>query len=143
MRAIRRSRRWAASAAERGAGELRSVAHVRVLEAIDAAVSAEGTAAIANVAVQLGLDRSNASRMLADAVAAGLVKKTVSPGDARRTELQLTPQGQSLLAAARSWQEEAFAALVADWPRADARRFARYLVRLASQPLELRDTGEQ
>ena len=114
-----------------------------VLEAIDAAASAEGPAAIAKVAVQLGLDRSNASRMLADAVAAGLVKKTVSPADARCTELQLTPQGQSVLAAARAWQEEAFAALVADWPRADARRFARYLVRLASQPLELRDTGEQ
>ncbi len=108
-----------------------------VLEAIDAAAAAEGTAAIAKVAVELGLDRSNASRMLADAVAAGLVNKTVSPGDARRTELELTAKGHSLLAAARAWQEDAFATLVADWPRADARRFARYLVRLASQPLEL------
>jgi DNA-binding MarR family transcriptional regulator len=135
------SRRWAAEAAKDGTGHVDRVSHVLVLEAIDAA-SIEGTAAIGDVAVQLGLDRSNASRMLADAVSAGLLQKTVSPDDARRTELEITATGQSLLAAAREWQEEAFARLVADWPTADAHRFAKYLVRLASQPLEIPDVGD-
>ncbi|HWF73011.1 MAG TPA: MarR family transcriptional regulator [Solirubrobacteraceae bacterium] len=57
-----------------------------MLEAIDAAAT-DGTAAIADVARELGLDRSNASRTLADAVAAELVEKRVSAEDARRTEL--------------------------------------------------------
>lgn len=82
--------------------------------------------------MELGLDRSNASRMIAAAVAAGLVTRTVSAQDARRTELDLTPAGEDLLAAARAWQEETFARMVADWPARDARRFATYLVRLAA-----------
>jgi DNA-binding MarR family transcriptional regulator len=129
------SRRWAADAARDGAGDPAHVGHVLVLEAIDAALAA-GTGAIGEVARQLGLDRSNASRMLADAVAAGLVTKTVSPADARRTELGITAAGADLLAAARAWQDLAFARLVADWPAADARRLAGYLRRLAGQPPE-------
>lgn len=130
------SRRWTAGAARYGTGDSGHVGRVLVLEAIDAASAGAGAAAIADVARELGLDRSNASRMLADAVAAGLVRKTISAQDSRRTELALTPAGQTLLDAARAWQRETFARLVADWPPADARRFAGYLVRLASQPLE-------
>jgi DNA-binding MarR family transcriptional regulator len=126
------SRRWAADAARDGAGDAAHVGHVLVLEAIDAALAA-GSGAIGEVARQLGLDRSNASRMLAEAVAAGLVMKTASPEDARRTELGITPAGAALLAAARAWQDQAFARLVAGWPAADARRLAGYLRRLAAQ----------
>ncbi len=80
---------------------------------------AEGSAAIGDVAVELGLDRSNASRMLAAAVAAGLVIKTVSTEDARRCEHRATDSGRALLKAARAWQQETFAHLVADWPAQD------------------------
>ena len=135
------SRRWAADAARDGAGDAAHVGHVLVLEAIDAA-AAKGSAAIGDVALELGLDRSNASRMLADAVASGLVTKAVSPEDARRTELGVTADGHSMLAAARAWQEEVFAQLVAGWPAADARRFATYLKRLASQSLRTPDHGD-
>jgi DNA-binding MarR family transcriptional regulator len=48
---------------------------------------------IAGVAVELSLDRSDASRMLSAAVAAGLVVKSVASDDARRTELTLTEAG--------------------------------------------------
>ena len=129
------SRRWAADAARAGAGDAAHVGHVLILEAIDAARAA-GSGAIGEVARQLGLDRSNASRMLAEAVAAGLVTKTASAEDARRTELGITPAGHELLAAARAWQDEAFARLVAGWPAADARRLAGYLKRLAAQSPE-------
>ena len=121
------SRRWAAGPAPEG-----QVGHVLILEAIDAA-RRDGTAQIADVAVELGLDRSNASRMLAAAVDAGLVTKTVSAHDARRTELGISPEGEDLLRAARDWQEETYARMTAGWPPADARRFAAYLVRLASE----------
>jgi DNA-binding MarR family transcriptional regulator len=122
------SRRWAAGAARDADGD---VGNVLVLEAIDAA-RRHGSALIGDVAIELGLDRSNASRMLTAAVADGLVTKVASPEDARRTELGMTPAGRRLLKAARAWQTSAFAHLVADWPAADSRRFATYLVRLAA-----------
>ena len=128
------SRRWAAEAGRAGPGEAAHVGNVLVLEAIDAAL-ARGSAAIGDVAMELGLDRSNASRMLAAAASAGLVTKTVAPADARRTELHLTAEGRSLLASARAWQRDAFLQMTADWPSRDARRFAAYLRRLAAQEL--------
>ena len=103
-----------------------------VLEAIDAA-AAHGPAAIGDVAIELGLDRSNASRMLAAAVAAGLVTKTISPGDGRRTELQITDAGSALLSSARAWQQDRFTQLTAGWPARDARQLAGYLQRLAAE----------
>ena len=136
------SRRWAADAARDGAGDAAHVGHVLVLEAIDAA-SANGPAAIGDVAAELGLDRSNASRMLAQAVSAGLVIKTVAPDDARRTELAMTADGHRLLAAAQAWQDEVFAQLVADWPPRDAHRFASYLKRLAAQRTEPPRQGDR
>jgi DNA-binding MarR family transcriptional regulator len=122
------SRRWAI--ADPGS-EGDHVGHVLVLEAIDAAAR-DGSALITDVAAELGLDRSNASRMLAAAVSAGLVSKVVSADDARRAVLGITPAGADLLAAAREWQEQTFMRLVADWPTADVRRFAGYLMRLAA-----------
>src|SRR5258708_3281124 len=129
------SRCWAADAARDSDDDAARVGHVLVLEAIDAS-RAKGSAAIGDVAVELGLDRSNASRMLAAAVDAGLVMKTVSPADGRRTELRATASGGELLASARAWQQYTFTQLVADWPAQDARRFAGYLQRLAAQPLD-------
>jgi DNA-binding MarR family transcriptional regulator len=125
-----------------GTGHVAQVGHILVLEAIDAALT-KGSAAITDVALELGLDRSNASRMLAEAVSAGLVTKTVSLEDARRTELGVTADGRSLLAAARVWQEEMFAQLVEDWSPNDARRFASFLKRLASQSSEFLQQGDR
>ena len=119
------SRRWAVADVDDQVG------HILVLEAIDAAAR-RGSALITDVAVELGLDRSNASRMLAAAESAGLVSKVVSSEDARRTMLGITPDGGRLLAAAREWQAETFERLVDGWPTADVRRFAAYLMRLAA-----------
>jgi DNA-binding MarR family transcriptional regulator len=136
------SRRWAAGAARDSDDDAARVGHVLVLEAIDAS-HANGSAAVGDVAVELGLDRSNASRMLAAAVDAGLVTKTVSPADGRRTELRATASGCELLASARAWQRYTFTQLVADWPAQDARRFAGYLQRLAAQPLDRSIHGDR
>ena len=136
------SRRWAADAARDTDDDAVRVGHVLVLEAIDASRT-KGSAAIGDVAVELGLDRSNASRMLAAAVEAGLVTKAVSPTDGRRTELRATASGRELLTSARAWQRETFTRLVADWPAQDARRFAGYLQRLATQPLDQSTQGDR
>jgi DNA-binding MarR family transcriptional regulator len=129
------SRRWVAAAADEAVDAVDSephVMHVLVLEAIDAAASG-GPVSVADVANQLGIDRSGASRMVADAVESGHVRKAASPADARRAALAITDRGADLLTAARAWQERVFEELVAQWPRRDAARLAGYLRRLADE----------
>src|SRR5258707_15645111 len=75
------SRRWAAGAARDGGGDIAHVGRVLVLEAIDDALG-RGSAANGDVGAELGLDRSNASRMLAGAVSAGLETKAPAQDDA-------------------------------------------------------------
>jgi DNA-binding MarR family transcriptional regulator len=126
------SRRWAAQAADAAASD--HALDIVVLEAIDAA-STTGPVAIADVAVQLGLDRSGASRMVAAVASRGHVARRDAADDARRAALVITAPGRELLTAARVWQDQVFRGLVADWTAADARRFAHYLIRLADQEL--------
>lgn len=121
------ARRWT------NAGQAASPSvHVQVLEAIDAATR-RGEASVTTVAAELGLDRSGASRMVSAAVEAGYVRKAASRSDARQAELLSTRRGDELLGAARAWQQSVFERLVADWPAADATRFALYLERLSSE----------
>jgi DNA-binding MarR family transcriptional regulator len=124
------SRRWAGLAADAAASA--HALDIVVLEAIDAA-SRSGPVAIGDVADQLGLDRSGASRMVAAVAARGLVGKVNATDDARRAVLAITPQGRELLHAARAWQDQVFRDLVAAWNPDDASRFATSLIRLADQ----------
>jgi len=116
------SRRWA-----RGAGE------PQLVLAVEAVRGAGADASVNDVARQLGVDQSGASRLVAAATAAGYLERARSATDARRTALRLTPSGDDLLSAARSWQRETFEQLTAEWPAADRARFARYLQRLADE----------
>jgi DNA-binding MarR family transcriptional regulator len=126
------SRRWAAEAADdRGRGD--DVGAILLLDAVEAAAGSDGRAAIADVAAELGLDRSNASRMLSAAVESGYVTKSIDVVDGRRAHLTITASGRRLMRSARAWQREQFAELVADWPERDATRFAVLLERLAGE----------
>ena len=108
------------------------VAHIQVLEAVDAA----SPRSVSSIATELGLDLSNASRMVKGAVEAGYVTRRVASEDARRMELAPTAKGRKVLAQAHHWQEETFERLTAEWPKADAARFATYLERLANEVAE-------
>ncbi|HYH11278.1 MAG TPA: MarR family winged helix-turn-helix transcriptional regulator [Thermomicrobiales bacterium] len=126
------SRRWAQtpeSYLPRAEGH---VPHIMVLEAI-ASEESGGEPSISTVAAQLGIDHSVASRMVAQAVAAGYIHKQPSSQDARRTVLRPTPAGTDLLRAARAWQEQVFGELTAGWQSDDVERLAGYLQRLARE----------
>ncbi len=91
-----------------------------------------GRTGVRAVADALGVDRSVASRMVADAVAAGLVRRGTMEHDARHADLELTASGRELLAAARRWQNDTFDAFTAHWPAEDRETFASLLVRFAA-----------
>lgn len=104
--------------------------HVEVLTAV-AAGGPEPT--IADVAHQLGIDRSGASRLVRDAADAGLLDRLTADPDRRRAAIHATPAGRELLDAALDWQRAAFVELTASWEAADRACFAGYLHRLADE----------
>ncbi|MBN6037587.1 MarR family winged helix-turn-helix transcriptional regulator [Amycolatopsis sp. 195334CR] len=132
------SRRWAPEVVERlyeGAPETWTVQNLYVIDAIHSAAQADPEVTVADVARQLGLDRSVASRMITDAVRDGFVLRETSGQDARRARLSLSPAAEKFLEATHEYQRAAFAELVAHWPADDRRRFAGYLGKLASEVL--------
>lgn len=122
-------------------GDARRVQSIQLVEAIS--THADGTggseATVADVAHQLGVDRSVASRMASDALRAGLIDRGSSPADARRARLTLTDSGADLLARAREWQQRAYDGALSHWDPIDRERFGRYLERLATEITADRD----
>ncbi|MFI5959227.1 MarR family winged helix-turn-helix transcriptional regulator [Cryptosporangium sp. NPDC051539] len=119
------SRRWARDAA--------GGAHPQLMLTLDAVHVAGAGAGVNDVARQLGLDQSGASRMVAAATEAGYVERAPGTADARRRELRLTPDGERLLESARDWQRATFEQLTAEWPASDREQFGSYLQRLADE----------
>lgn len=104
-----------------------------ITEAVAARQGDEG-ATVNEVADELGIDQSGASRFLTLAVERGYLRKVASPDDGRQRRLLVTSKGAKLLDSAHQWQESVFAELTADWPAEDVQRFHGYLQRfLAAQ----------
>ncbi|WP_067700222.1 MarR family winged helix-turn-helix transcriptional regulator [Nocardia jejuensis] len=133
------SRRWSIQALTRVVQEpdtdQRRVQHIQVVEAVAAALRTGEQAAVTDVAEQLGLDHSGASRMVRDAVDAGYLVRGDSVRDRRRVVVRLTDSGHDLLIASHDWQRQCFDQLTAAWSERDRRRFAGYLQRLADETI--------
>src|SRR5262252_4351518 len=138
MVAIRRSqnRRTLArlAASRHGAGGQRpaegaSGAAADVLDVIEEAEEAGRRATVTSVAAALNIDQPRASKLVAAAVAAGLVRREADQADGRRALLVRTPAGRHLSAQAHAFRRQVFGEAMADWPAADRAEFARLLSR--------------
>jgi DNA-binding MarR family transcriptional regulator len=130
------ARQWAPDVVERFAADAPpawTVPNLFVIQAIAGTAADEVT--VADVAHQLGIDRSVASRMVGEAVRDGFVVRATSTRDARRAVLTLTDAAREFLEASRAHQRQAFEALVGGWAEEDRERFAGYLSRLADEVL--------
>lgn len=119
------SRRWTGAGQAVDADRGRDV---MVTEAVAALQGTEG-ATVNEVAHELGIDQSGASRFLTQAVERGYLRKVASSSDARQRRLLVTSKGARMLDSAHQWQESVFAELTADWSPEDVRRFHGYLQR--------------
>ncbi|GAA0227243.1 MarR family transcriptional regulator [Actinomadura nitritigenes] len=81
------------------------------------------------VATRLGVDASRGSRIVAEAVKSGYVRRVASQEDGRRIHLELTPAGRSVVAATRRTRQEHFAKAMRDWSDGERAEFARLLAR--------------
>ncbi|GII92903.1 MarR family winged helix-turn-helix transcriptional regulator [Sinosporangium siamense] len=130
---FRMIRYWARRWPQRAAGAETETKHVSRVVVVDIVGTTPGRPNVRSIADALGVDPSVASRMVADTVAAGLIERRTMERDARNADLALTESGHDLLAHARTWQGDVFAALTADWPAEDRETFAALLVRFADR----------
>lgn len=110
------------------AGETGGDASQQVLDALEAA----GPLGVNGVAEALGVDQPRASKLVATAVAAGLVRRDADQHDGRRTVLLLTDAGLARLAEAHAYRQARFAAAMNTWSAAEQKTFANLLTRFVS-----------
>lgn len=100
-----------------------------VVEAVQS-LRTPGGATVNEVADELGIDQSGASRFITQAADRGYLKKVTAPGDARQRLVVVTDAGRELVEAAHRWQGQVFADLTADWSRTEVAVFDDLMHRL-------------
>src|ERR1700693_1272112 len=133
---IRRSqtRRTIGRVMERELGIRFNMTHSFVVDALDETNGVPGDEpAVGMVAEHLGVDPSRASRMVADAIRAGYVRRVASQVDGHRVRLELTGAGRKLLKTTSSFRRHFFSKVMAGWSENDCAEFARLLTKF-TQP---------
>ncbi|MFC0622629.1 MarR family winged helix-turn-helix transcriptional regulator [Kribbella deserti] len=100
-----------------------------VLDAVEEAEEAGRPATVSSVAIALGIDQPRASKLVAAAVTAGLVRREADQADGRRALLVRTPAGRRLSAEVHTFRRQVADHAMADWPAGDRADFARLLTR--------------
>jgi len=134
---IRRSqtRRTIGRLMERELGMRLNMAHSFVVDALDETSGIPGKEpSVGMVAERLGVDSSRASRMVADAIRGGYVRRVASQVDGRRMCLELTGAGRKLLKTASRFRRHFFSRVMASWSDGDCAEFARLLTKF-TEPL--------
>lgn len=94
-------------------------------------VAEHGPVRLTDLARQLGVDPSTASRHVKALERQGLVVRDGDPGDGRVARLALTAGGAAALERLRVVRHRLFAEILVDWPAEDRAALAPLLARLA------------
>jgi DNA-binding MarR family transcriptional regulator len=92
-----------------------------------------GPASAAQLAADIGIDRSVVSRHATRLERAGLIERAPDPADRRAALLSLTGPGQRAVRQMRQRLASAFDEYLATWPPGEAARFAASLRRLIDE----------
>jgi DNA-binding MarR family transcriptional regulator len=129
MVAIRRSQTRRTLARRAGAV---STSGTEVLDVVEAAEETGEPATVTSVAAALNVDQPRASKLVATAVEAGLVRREADQKDGRRALLVRTPAGQRLSAEIHAFQQQTIGAAIEDWPADERAEFARLLTKFVT-----------
>jgi DNA-binding MarR family transcriptional regulator len=116
---------------------------VDVLDAIEAAEQAGAPATVSSVAAALNVDQPRASKLVAAAVEAGLVRREADQTDGRRALLVRTERGATLSEELHRFRRSIFARAMADWTAPDRAAFARLLTRFVESLAGMTGRGGQ
>jgi DNA-binding MarR family transcriptional regulator len=100
------------------------LSHLDVLDAVRRAEAA-GEVTVGAVAETLRIDPSRASRIVAEMVSRGVLRRKASQADARRIVVVMTALGQRPLSEIRAQKLSVVERVTADWPGEDVAAFAR------------------
>lgn len=126
----RQSRRSLARPVVEGLSEPVDLNTLAVVDAVDEGAGESGRdVTVGFIADRLAIDPSRASRIVADAVKSGFVRRVASQEDGRRSCLELTATGERAVAAAHRTRQEFYATVIKDWDRQEQREFARLLTK--------------
>ncbi|MBE1566433.1 MarR family winged helix-turn-helix transcriptional regulator [Nonomuraea africana] len=93
------------------------------------AVEAGSAVTVSSLAQALGVDQPRASRLVAAAVAEGLVRRQADQADGRRSVLVLTAAGREAAERAHRTRQAVFRSAMDGWTDAECAEFARLLTR--------------
>jgi DNA-binding MarR family transcriptional regulator len=129
MVAIRRSQTRRALARRANA----DTTGTEVLDVVEAAEEAGEPATVTSVASALDVDQPRASKLVAAAVEAGLVRREADQKDGRRALLVRTPAGQRVSAEIHAFRQQAIGAAMDGWPADERAEFARLLTKFTQR----------
>jgi DNA-binding MarR family transcriptional regulator len=134
MVAIRRRQSRRTLARQCGGGDLpaRDLALIAVLDVVEEAEQSGRPATVGTVAAAMDVDQPRASKLVAAAIDAGLLRREADESDGRRALLRLTPDGEAQLARTHRFRRRAFAEAMRDWSSAERRQFAELLTRFVA-----------
>jgi DNA-binding MarR family transcriptional regulator len=128
---------------ERDLGRRVDASFLQVIGAIDELTGPGEAPNVKDIARQLDVHHSRASRVVKDTIRAGLVRRLASQEDARRSPLALSEKGQEIASALHATRAKFFAARLHGFSKADRRNLARLLGRFAESDTDaLRKKGE-
>ena len=96
---------------------------------LNVVADAPGEITVGGVAEAMGVFQPVASRAIAACVESGLLRRTASQADGRRSLLELTEEGEAERRRLAAGHRRAFEEITANWDRADRLQFARDLIR--------------
>jgi len=99
-------------------------------QAVHALVAQKRSTSINDVARELGVDQSGASRMVAGAQQRGFVVRRAPSRIGATSALTITAAGRQLLRQAHAWQDEVLRTLTAEWPDEDVEMLIALMDRL-------------
>jgi DNA-binding MarR family transcriptional regulator len=111
-----------------GAARFGGPARMRLLDALAAA---SHPLSVSEAAEAIGVDQPRASRLVQQAVDAGLARREPDPDDARRTRVALTDAGAALVRGFRGERRDAVRTALEDFTDAERAELARLLSKLA------------
>lgn len=104
-----------------------------VVDAVEEPTSDGADVTVGLVAERLGLDASRASRLVASAVATGLVRREASQEDGRRIHLTLTELGQRVFEVEQDVRRAHMAEGMRGWSADERRTFAELFTRFVEK----------
>lgn len=99
------------------------LSHLDVIEAVRRC-SEQGEATVGSIAEAMRIDPSRGSRLVAELVKKGVLRRAVSQEDARRAVVELTDSGQEMIGSFQSVKAKLIHAVLDGWPDEDVARFA-------------------